>query len=806
MSDLNVALILRFIDQATGPARAALRNIQGAAERMERFGAAQVAAGRAMQQQAVANVAALRGEALAVAGVGYAVYAAMRPAMQFEQAMARVGAVSRASAEDQALLTRAARDLGATTSFSARQAAEGMQYLAMAGFDVNETIAAMPGLLNLAAAAGSDLGRTSDIASNVLSGFAMRADEMGRLGDVMTNTFTTSNTTLESLGATMSYVAPAAAAAGVALETTAAMAGLLGNYGIQGERAGTALRAVLSRLAAPSTEAAAALERLNVQVSDEGGNLRDIPTVLAEMDRAMAGMGSATRTELLTAIFGLEAATAAQVLMTEAGTGALDRYADTLRETGTAATVAERMNDTAQGAMRRLASATEEAQIALGNGLLPVLADLAERLIPIITAAGQWIEANQGLVTSAGYVVAALLAISAATLAARLGFWLLFGWVGRARAALGLLMQFGGGFTLAAISGAFAELRRLAGRDVTQLADTVAAQSARMQASLARVRTAALTGAMALAYNVMRAPTDPEGIREFASQNAQEMGAAFRSAPGISHMMGLYDRMFEGVHGRAAPVAPQMLDGAATQNAAATVQSYAGRTDLPTAERLDGLRELAGAIRAEVAALEDQLAALPAPADAYDLGSPAYQQISRLLANQRGDLATIEAELARGEAEAATLTEALRVLGDTSVTPEINVESIERAYQRVQALAGQMRALESGARVAAGGDQVAGARATGGAVRALGWYRINEQGEELFAPAMAGRIIPHGETRRLMAGGGGAAAGGTLQIGDIHIHTQPGQDAAQVAREVRRQIADLMREARFALHDGGLHA
>lgn len=806
MADLNVALILRFIDQATGPARTALRNIQGAAERMERFGAAQVAAGRAMQQQAVANVAALRGEALAVAGVGYAVYAALRPAMQFEQAMARVGAVSRASAEDQARLTRAARDLGATTSFSARQAAEGMGYLAMAGFDVNETIAAMPGLLNLAAAAGSDLGSTSNIASNILSGFGLQTDQMGRLGDVLVNTFTSSNVTLEMLGSTMRMAAPVAEGLGLSLEQVSAMAGLLGNTGIQGEMAGTALRAVLLRLSSPSNEAAEALERLNIQVSDHGGNLRDVPTILAEMDRAMQGLGSATRQELLTAIFGQEAAAAALVLTSEAGSGALQTYTESLRETGSAATVAARMNDTTEGAMRRLASATEEAQIALGNGLLPVLSDLAERLIPIITVAGQWIEANQGLVTSAGYVVAALLGIKAATLAARLGFWLLFGWVGRARAALGLLMQFGGGFTLAAISGAFAELRRLAGRDVTQLANTVEAQSARMQTALARLRARAVAGAAMLAYNVLRAPTDPEGMREFASQNAQQMGDAFRAAPGISHMMGLYDRMFEGVHGRAAPVAPQMLDGAATQNAAATIQSYAGRTDLPTADRLDGLRELAGAIRAEVAALEDQLAALPAPADAYDLGSPAYQQISRLLANQRGDLATIEAELARAEAEAATLTEALRVLGDTSVTPEINVESIERAYQRVQALAGQMRALESGARVAAGGDQVAGARATGGAVRALGWYRINEQGEELFAPAMAGRIIPHGETRRLMAGGGGAAAGGNVNVGDIHIHTQPGQDAAQVAREVRRQIGDLMREARFALHDGGLHA
>lgn len=807
MSDLNVALILRFIDQATGPARAALRNIQGAAERLEQFGGAQMAAGRAMQAQAATNIAALRGQTLAVAAVGYAAYAAVGPAMQFEQAMARVGAVSNASAEEQALLTRAARDLGATTMFSASQAAEGMQYLAMAGFEVNETIDAIPGLLNLAAAAGSDLASTSDIASNVLSGFALQAGEMGRLGDVLTNTFTTSNTTLEMLGSTMSYVAPQAAAAGVGLEQAAAMAGLLGNYGIQGERAGTALRGMLSRLVAPSNEAAEALERLNVQVSDDQGNLRDIPTLLAEMDRAMQGMGTATRQELLTAIFGVEAATAAQVLTTEAGTGALQTYASTLSQTGSAARVAAQMNDTARGALLRLSSATEEAQIALGNGLLPVLASIVERLIPMISAAGQWIEANQELVTQIGWIVAGLLGFNAGILALKLGFWLLFGWVGQARVAFGLFATLIGSFSTGGAIGALEALRGRGLTEVTGLADGVDRQVGRMERSLSRLRNRALVGAAALAWNVLRAPTDPEGMREFATQNAQQMNDAFRAAPGISQMMSMYEGLFERVHGRAAPVPAALLDGPETQNAARVVQDYAGRSDLPTTERLTDLRDGAAAIRAEVAALEQQLAALPAPADAYDMGSPAYQQMASRLAARRTDLAQIEAALAEAEAQAAALTVALGVLSETDVTPEINTESIDRALTRVRQLADQVQRLESGGAVSATppGDGIEGARATGGPVRALGWYRINEQGEELFSPAMAGRIIPHGETRRLMSGSS-ASSGTSVQVGDIHVHAAPGMDARAIATEVRRQIADRLAEARYALHDGGLHA
>lgn len=808
MSDLNVALILRFIDQATGPARAALRNVQGAAERVERFGTAQVAAGRQQVALAGLQMSALRGQALALTAVGYAAYRALGPSVEFEAQMSRVAAIARASAGEQERLTATARELGRSTPFTAVQAAQGMEYLAMAGFDTNQTIAAMPGLLNLAAAAGSDLGRTSDIASNILSGFNLQADQTGRLGDVLVNTFTTSNTTLEMLGATMSYVAPQAAAAGVGLEQTAAMAGLLGNQGIQGERAGTALRAMLARLVAPSNEAAAALEQLNVQVSDDQGNLRDIPTVLAEMDRAMQGMGSATRQELLTTIFGVEASTAALILTSEAGSGALQDYAGRLHESGTAAETAARMNDNARGALLRLSSAAQDAQISLGDALLPALADLAEQLVPIVQGIGNWIEAHPLLVEWTLKGAAALVAFNGAILILRGAFWLLFGWVGKVRIALGLLMRFGGNFTLGAIEGAFAALRLRAGRDMVRLGDTVVSQAGRMESALSRVRTGALMGAMALAWNVMRAPTDPEAIGDFQEENARRMNEAFRSLPGVRGLVSMYENLFQRVHGRDAPVPEILLQGPEAQAAARTVQSYAGRTDLPTGQRLADLRDGAAAIRAEVAALEDQLAALPAPADAYDMGSPAYQQAAAQLAARREELRQVEAALAEAETQAAALGNALRVLSETDVTPEINTQSIDRALERVRRLADQVQRLEGGASVPApgGAPRPDGARATGGPVRPGFWYNVNENGIESIMPLTPMRVIPAGESRRLMASAGGAAQGGGLQVGDITIHAAPGMDAMAIAREVRRQIEDLAREARFALHDGGLHA
>jgi TP901 family phage tail tape measure protein len=804
MSDLNVALILRFIDQATGPARAALRNVQGAAERLDRHGQAQIAAGRAQVEMAQAQMVALRGQALATLGVGYAAYRAMQPAMQFEAQMSRVGAVARATAEEQALLTATARELGRSTPFSARQAAQGMEYLAMAGFDVNETVAAMPGMLNLASAAGADLGRTSDITSNILSGFNLQADQTGRVGDVLVNTFTSSNTTLEMLGSTMSYIAPQATAMGMGIEQAAAMAGLLGNAGIQGERAGTALRGMLTRLVAPTSEASAALQELNIQVSDQHGNLRDVPTILAEMDRAMAGMGEADRQSLMQTIWGTEAASAALYLTAQAGSGALQRYIDELHETGSAARVAAQMNDNAQGAMRRLASAAEDVMIGLGNGMLPVLADLVDRMIPIISAAGQWIDANQELVTTGAKIAGVLLAINGATLILRGAFWLLFGWVGKARIALGLLERFGANFTMGATAAALAELRRSGTRDITRLGDAVVGQTTRMDAALATLRTRALIGMAGMAWLIWNAPTDfgAQGEEQRAA-TARAIEGTARSTPGLGWLMSVYDRTSVALHGDA-PVAPYNIEDADTRGAAYTVQTYAGRSDLPTEDYLNGLRSGAAELRTEIAALEADLAQLPAPADAYDMGTPAYQQIAQQLAARRGDLEQVEAQLASGEAEAASLTEALRILSDTEVTPEINTASIDRALDRVRSLAAATRALEAGASVGGVGQPapVAGGRALGGPVRPGFWYRVNEQGIEGIMPLSPMRIVPTGEMRRLSSGGG--RAGGGLSIGGITVNALPGMDPEAIARAVRRELEELARDARFALHDGGL--
>lgn len=399
------------------------------AQAAEKARGAQASLNKTMQaqQENMAKRGEMRGQLFDAAGLALAMAAPIKIAANFEQAMAKVGAVSNATDADMAKLTATARQLGASTSWSASQAAEGMQFLAMAGFSTQQTMAAMPGMLNLASAGATDLGTAADIASNILSGFNMKAEEMGRLGDVLTNTFTTSNTNISMLGETMKYVAPIAASTGVSLEQAAAMAGKLGDAGIQGSNAGTALRSVISRLAAPTGEAAASLRRLGIETQDASGNLRSVPEILAEMDAAMYGMGTAARAELTSTIFGLEAASAATVLLGQAGTGNLQAYAEKLTQSGTAARVAAKQNDTAMGAMKRLSSAAESIAITMGNILLPTLAAGAERLAAMVGVVDGLAQQFPMLTTVLVGGTAALIALKVATIAGGYAFTFLKG-------------------------------------------------------------------------------------------------------------------------------------------------------------------------------------------------------------------------------------------------------------------------------------------------------------------------------------------------------------------------------------------
>ncbi|QZA52579.1 phage tail tape measure protein [Pseudomonas sp. 2hn] len=373
---------------------------------------AKLAKARAHLEKAQSQSAKLAGMGVAgIAGGSGALYAGARmigAGVQFDSDMSKVQALTRLDKQspELAALRAQARQLGAETMFSATDAAQGQGYLAMAGFDPKSIREAMPGMLDLAKAGDTGLAETSDIASNILTGMNLKAADMGRLGDVLVGTFTRSNTNLAMLGETMKYVAPVASSVGQDIETVAAMAGKLGDAGIQGSMGGTALRAILGRLSAPPKSAAKALEQLGVKGKDAQGNLRDMPSILKEIYEKTRKMGSADRAGILKDIAGDEAVAGMQVLVAQAGTGQLQSFIQTLKKTqGEAQRTAKIMGDNLTGDLDELSSAWEDLGIQLEEQQDGPLRSIVQTLAQVVGSIKGWIVENPAL--SSGIVKAA---------------------------------------------------------------------------------------------------------------------------------------------------------------------------------------------------------------------------------------------------------------------------------------------------------------------------------------------------------------------------------------------------------------
>ncbi|WVM93484.1 phage tail tape measure protein [Halopseudomonas pachastrellae] len=310
----------------------------------------------------------------------------LAPGIEFDSDVSRVQALARLERDsaELAALRAQARALGAATQFSANEAAQGQGFLAMAGFSPQAIMDAMPAMLDAAKAGNVELATTADIASNILTGFNLQARDMTRVSDVLTAAFTRSNTSLEMLGETMKYAAPNAAAYGQDIEIMAAAAGKLGDAGIQGGMAGTALRAILSRLAAPPKMAADAIAELGLQVADAEGNMRPLPDLLKEIHDRTAALGSTERGAILKAIAGEEAGSALTVLTQQAGNGGLQTLIGQLRTAqGEAARTAQVMGDNLGGDIAALKSVWADLGIQMQDtansdlrGMIQALAEM----------------------------------------------------------------------------------------------------------------------------------------------------------------------------------------------------------------------------------------------------------------------------------------------------------------------------------------------------------------------------------------------------------------------------------------------
>lgn len=364
---------------------------------------------------------------------------AVDTAMDFQSGMSEVEALSGATGNSLKNLTKTAKHLGETTVFTARQASEGMKYLALAGWDAEQIIKGMPGMLNLAAAGSLDLARAADITSDTMQAFGMEAELATHAADVFAYAQANANTNVEQLGEGMKYLSPVANTLGWTLEQSASALMTFADSGVKGSMGGRAFATSLARLAKPSDEMIGVMEELNLKFFDANGTMKSMPKVVKEVEKATKGMSDEQKSATLTTLFGAEAYKHWAIL--------LDRGSDALAETtielenadGAAEKMAKTMLNNAKGKIELFKSAVEGLKISLGEQLLPALGDVTEKGTDIVDGFNEMDNATKKTIMQTSLMAAGVLGLTT----------VLAGLV----AGVGALMAFAGPIGLAIVGG-----------------------------------------------------------------------------------------------------------------------------------------------------------------------------------------------------------------------------------------------------------------------------------------------------------------------------------------------------------------
>lgn len=338
-------------------------------------------------KSAVKKLSLVAGAGAALVG-GFGLTSTLKTFTDYEQGLANVRAVTNATAEEMKILSDEARRLGRDTAWSAVQVTEAEQLLAQAGFSVQETVGALPGLLNLASAGGLDLANATDIAAGTLRAFGMEAEQAGHVADVLAVASSATNSDVMGLGESMKYVGPAAKALGVDVEQTTAVLGMLANANIKGSQAGTTLRSALTRLAKPTKQSSDMMKQLGFNAFDSAGKILPMHELIGNLQKSTSNLTEQQRANAMATIFGQEAMSGMLALV-EQGPDALKELTQSLYDSeGAAQKMADTRLDSISGQMELLKSAADDLKLTLGEKLAPYTRNLVEwttKNIPLIT-------------------------------------------------------------------------------------------------------------------------------------------------------------------------------------------------------------------------------------------------------------------------------------------------------------------------------------------------------------------------------------------------------------------------------------
>ena len=340
-----------------------------------------------------------------VVGLGTA---AVKTAADFDSAMSKVAAVSGATGKDLDALRDKAREMGSKTKFSASEAAEAMNYMAMAGWKTEDMLSGIEGVMNLAAASGEDLATTSDIVTDALTAFGLSAKDSGHFADILAAASSNANTNVSMMGETFKYCAPIAGALGFSAEDTAEAIGLMANAGIKGSQAGTALRTIMNNLSGDVKICGSSIGEVTVATTNADGSMRDLSDILADCRTAFSGLSESEKAAAAESLVGKNAMSSFLALM-NAGEADINKLSSAIDNCdGCAAGMAETMNDNLAGQLTILKSQLQELAISFGELLMPAIRTIVGWIQKFVDWLNSMDEGTRKVIVTIALVAAAI--------------------------------------------------------------------------------------------------------------------------------------------------------------------------------------------------------------------------------------------------------------------------------------------------------------------------------------------------------------------------------------------------------------
>lgn len=375
MAGKFVDVTLRLIDKMSSPLKIVSGNLTKSSKQVMRAGREIEKAGKKIERTGTSMTKSFTAPILG-AGV-----ACTKLASDFEAGMSKVQSIAGASSEEMGKLAEKAKEMGAKTKYSATEATEAFSYMAMAGWETEQMMAGIEGIMYLAGATGEDLASTSDIVTDALTAFGMTADETQRFVDVLAKTANKSNTNVAMLGESFQYIAPVAGSLGYKVEDVSVALGLMANSGIKASNAGTAMRSWLTNMAKPTKQSSEAMKKLGLSLTDSKGNMKDFATVMGETRGAFAKLNEAEKAQYASLLAG-KTGMSGLLAIVNSSDGDFQKLTDGINNSKDACKeMYDVANDNLQGQLTILKSTVESVAISFG-----------ERLVPYVKKATTWIQ------------------------------------------------------------------------------------------------------------------------------------------------------------------------------------------------------------------------------------------------------------------------------------------------------------------------------------------------------------------------------------------------------------------------------